>query len=498
MDSENNFVVFVLIFIAFIAMAGYIVDFDSLTEQQSIQQQTQLEEQNQEQVNEKLMDELEEPTKEQADEEPVDAVKQEKNQKNFGSYSGPTERDSSTPFFGIEEDFNKENDVASLSLDDFIDLRVKIARTHGGPFVWDNVEPEKGEFDFSITDKAVSDASDAGILIFASLWSYALWDQGHLSECMVGGEIDAVRERVIDYRCIPQDMNAHNNFVKELVERYDGDEDFGSYPLTEELKEKIRKNPVIYYEINNEVDAGNNIDTAKFFQGTIPEYVELLKNSYSSIKEVCSHCIVAVAAPAGETQEFYSEIFSLGAKNYFDMYNLHTIVDELTEVIVEIDKPVFISESIVREDTESIKELFYFALDGADLMIVNMAPDKFKYETKGIIEGTQREEEFLEEFLINKEGERNNVFFVIKNLATELEYFTEIELIETQAGITEFKFSFEEKKPVYVFFSEETGTQVFSPELNDFTVKDMYGNEIEVTNNSFELEEENIYFVKEN
>lgn len=402
------------------------------------------------------------------------------------------------PFFGIEEDFDKSNDIVSLSWKDMRDLGVKIVRTHGGPFVWDSIEPRKGEFDFTATDRAVREAFYSGVSIIASLWPYAMWDQGDREECKVSGRIDAMRGRVPDYRCKPQDMEAYRSFLKELVERYDGDDDFGSHPISEEMKEIIRRNPVIYWEIDNEVDAGDNREYAKFFVGTLEDYVDLLKNSYEAIKEACEECQVIVAAPAGSIRDYYSRLFSLGARDYFDIYNLHEPIRELKETVGTLDKPVFITEAGGKEGAELAKEAISLAGEGVTLAILSMVPDWPKYHTKDIGDDPKRKEEFFKGYLLSKDGSKASAYYTLQTLTTELEYFNAVEPVVVGIGVSGFKFYFEGKDPVYVLFINELGgaEKTVLVDFEGFTVKDLWGAERAMEGKSFTLERDNIYFVK--
>lgn len=391
------------------------------------------------------------------------------------------------PFFGIEEDFIQENDLISLTTKDLQELGAGIARTHGGPFVWDFVEPEKGKIDYKLTDKAVKEAADADITILASLWSYTMWDQGHLEECRVGGEIDAVRNRIPDYRCKPQDMQAHNRFLKDMVERYDGDENYGTQPISEEMKTKIRQNPVIYWEINNEVDVGDNIHTAKFFQGTIGEYVELLKESYTTIKEACPHCQVLIAAPATETGDYYQEIFSLDGGEYFDVYNLHQPIDELKKGLRTIDKPVIITEAGGQSGSELAKGAIRLAGDGVSSAMITMTPDRAKMESGG-------DKKKMEGFLLNSEGEKTKTYYSFQAVARELSGFTKAE--KTREGRIEcVRFSFSDKKPVEACYLDK-GASETTLELEEMReVTDLWGDK--QTTKKLDMEEDNVYFIHE-
>ncbi len=411
---------------------------------------------------------------------------------------------SSIPFFGIGEDFNKENDMVSLTSKDLKELNVGIARTEGEPFIWNLIEPKKGEFDFTITDKAVGEAADSQILILATLWSYALWDQGGKEECKVAEGFKSIP----NYRCKPQDMGAHKSFLKELVERYDGDDDFGSYPIEDSLKNKIKQNPVIYWEINNEVDSPG----LRFFAGSLEDYFDLLKNSYEAIKESCEECQVVIAAPVGpptgSVKNYYSSLLSLGAGNYFDIYNLHDSMSKLKETIGTIDKPVFVTEAGGGKAPEMAKIAISLAADGFASAFLSAVPTKGKYDQKTSIFG-QSEEEFFEEHIVGKDGSKTLQYYALQTLATELKYFQKLEPYEVKEGVTGFKFYFEDKAPIYIFFIGElvrystdpafqigNEQETLSLDFEEFLVKDLYGNE-ETKSKSFTLQKDNVYFVTE-
>jgi hypothetical protein len=411
------------------------------------------------------------------------------------------------PFFGVGEDFNKENDIASLSSEEWKELGVGIARTGGKPFIWENIEPEKGEFDFTLTDNAVSEAFDSGISILSTLWPYALWDQGNKEECKVTesiGEFPA-------YRCKPQDMEAYKSFLKELVERYDGDDDFGSYAIEDSLKNKIKQNPVIYWEIDNEVDLPADGEGARFFVGSLEDYFDLLKSSYEAIKEVCGECQVLIAAPAGteSIKYYYPQMISLGAEDYFDIYNLHGDIRVLEEIIGSIDKPVFLTEAGGGQGADFARIAVTLAADGFSSAMLGMVPDLEKYNAKKINENPEKEEEFFKEYLVNKEGGKTQQYYALQTLVSELEYFKKAESFYVKEGVAGFKFYFADKSPVYVFFIGEPVRAAYDLALKQgkeevtltldfekFLVKDLYSSE-EMKTGSFTLEKDNVYFVEE-
>ena len=311
-----------------------------------------------------------------------------------------------------------------------------------------------------------------------------------------------------NYKCKPQDMEAHKSFLKELVERYDGDDDFGNYPITDSLKNKIKQNPVIYWEINNEPDAPEN----RFFVGSLEDYFDLLKNSYEAIKESCEECQVVIAAPLGpplgSVKNYYSSLLSLGAGDYFDIYNLHDSMSELKKTIGTIDKPVFVTETGGGKASDMVKVAISSATDGFTSAFLATTPDKGKYDMKVGSSG-QNKEEFFEGYLLYEDGSKTPMYYALQTFATELKYFQKLEPYETKEGITGFKFYFEDKAFVYVFFIGElvrystdpslqigNNQETISLDFEEFLVKDLYGNE-ETKSKSFTLQKDNVYFVTE-
>jgi len=419
---------------------------------------------------------------------------------------------SSIPFFGIGEDFNKSNDVASLTSDDLRELGTKMIKIEmQEAFIWDFIEPSKGEFDFTLTDAVVSEASDSGVSVSPILWPYALWDQGDKEECKAA-ELGTMPEIMPKYRCKPQDMEAYKYFLKEFVERYDDDDDFGSYPIDESLKSKIRQNPIIYWRIIDEPDVGDDVTVERQFEGTLDDYFDLLKNSYEAIKDACEECQVVIAPPVESIEGYYSHLLSLGAGDYFDIYNMKALITELEEIAGPLDKPVF-ADAGGTDEVDMARRAILLAADGFSSVGLTAVPDWEKYNRK-VGGGMETEAEFFKGYLLFKDGSKTPMYYALQILVTELEYFKSVEPFEAGVdGVTGFKFYFEDKGPVYAFFIGDSQTyniwpvgpesplgneeETVSLDFEQFLVKDIYGNE-EIKSNSFTLKRDNVYFVTEN
>ncbi|MFC1645486.1 hypothetical protein ACFL08_05695 [Patescibacteria group bacterium] len=231
----------------------------------------------------------------------------------------------------------------------------------GMSVIWNDVEREKGEFDWSHLDEILSEGNEyfeGGVYNLAMIWPYANWDQktchngkkyeatGHLK----GGDEDLMLGT-------PCDFGAYAKFLEKVVERYDGDGIDDAPGL---------RTPVKYWEIMNEpAMQGGSIGGAgedlKFFVGTSEEYFNILKTSYEVIKKSDSDAKVAHGGMAGMHKkfvDFWTPIFEMGGGEYFDIANIHAVsVDENAEDLYVIkfkkfldkydlgDKPIWVTEA---------------------------------------------------------------------------------------------------------------------------------------------------------
>ncbi|MBT5022239.1 hypothetical protein HOK51_00760 [Candidatus Woesearchaeota archaeon] len=240
-------------------------------------------------------------------------------------------------------------------------------RPHPGPFMWGWIEESKDEFNFELIDKWAKQSGESNIAILATIFPFAKWDQNscHDSTCEVSEkdvffprenekdllflkEKNGVRMGIPQSRCVPCNFDDYKNFLKTLVERYDGDGIDDMQDL---------KIPIKHYEILNEPDLDSPDLT--FFKGTHEEYVEILKVSYETIKETCSDCKIVQGGAAGialNMLDYWDKIFELGGGQYFDIANIHYInYGDVTSLNVKdfkklmtkhnIEKPIWVTES---------------------------------------------------------------------------------------------------------------------------------------------------------
>jgi len=191
------------------------------------------------------------------------------------------ERGKITEKTEYKEEFARANRFGFVCFDTLAinDLRLGWVRPHPGPFIWGKIEPKRGEYDFSEADEVVQKAQSMGLNILATIWPYADWDQEEW------GNIDRfVKKRDFPElpfsRYKPYDMKAYKEFVKVLVERYDGD-GIDDMPGLER--------PIKYWEVINEpstsITSKLEGKSYGFFKGDAKDYFEVLKVTYEAIKE---------------------------------------------------------------------------------------------------------------------------------------------------------------------------------------------------------------------
>ncbi len=228
----------------------------------------------------------------------------------------------------------------------------------GFDVVWNSIEPEEGKFNWEETDNRIGDSDMGEVYYLSIIWPYANWDQKacHTEEkYKATGHLKRGNEDL--YMGAPCNMEAYANFIEKVVERYDGDG-------IDDMPGLIT--PVKYWEILNEPSMqggslGGAGEDLKFFVGTPQEYFEILKTSYETIKKADSEAKVLHAGMAGmqeEFVEFWTPVFELGAGDYFDIANIHSIsTSERTEDLFLIsfkkflesfgisDKPIWVTEA---------------------------------------------------------------------------------------------------------------------------------------------------------
>lgn len=178
-----------------------------------------------------------------------------------------------------------------------------VDREIAGLFTWNVIEPEKGTFNWEITDLAVKYAEKANVKFSAVIQPYAAWDQKDtepLSGCQ------ALDFAYYDFKAgSPKDTTEYENFLTKTVERYKGN--------------------VAVWEIGNEPDS-----QCSGFQNNPQAYFDLFKISSETIKKADPQAIVLNGGAletdmieAESIKTFWTKFFELGGGKYLDKFNLH-------------------------------------------------------------------------------------------------------------------------------------------------------------------------------
>ena len=223
-------------------------------------------------------------------------------------------------------------------------------RPHPGDAIWNEIERTRGNYDWSKLDKTVRSAQAFGLNLLITIWPYASWDQ---EACHANMEEtpDPFGGLLPTRKGIPCDWEAYEEFLRAMVERYDGDGENDMPGL---------RYPVRYWEIGNEPEMkhGNDI----FFQGTPEDYFLLLRRSAEAIRKADPDAKIlhaGIASGFDFSREFWEKVFSFeDAGNYFDIANVHDLqgsedgnVGFVKKLLVEKgieNKPVWVTEFSLR------------------------------------------------------------------------------------------------------------------------------------------------------
>lgn len=224
------------------------------------------------------------------------------------------------------------------------ELGIHWQRPHPGPFNRNEIERETGVYNWDQADRYVTESQDYGILIAATIWPYANWDQQKCHQKLPNSPRQDF-PMLGDYRGKPCDAEAYRGFIRALVERYDGDGQEDMPGL---------KYPVRYWEVINEPEMSEDL---LFFTGNpqSTEYLEVLRVTAGAVKEADSDARVlngGIAALTPREKPFWVEVLGGGAAS-IDVLTVHAIsaAEDLNLTALEalmkelgLDKPVWVTE----------------------------------------------------------------------------------------------------------------------------------------------------------
>jgi hypothetical protein len=176
-------------------------------------------------------------------------------------------------------------------------------------WTWKDMQPQEGPFDYSQYDMIVTLATEREIEVLPILFAVPAWASTAPPELIAErGNLSPVDR----YR--PRDMNTWLTYVRNVVERYDGDglEDAPGSP-------RLR-----YWEVWNEPNI------ALFWppEPTVNEYVSLLIATHEAILAADPAAKVVLGGMAGTGINpggggFLHDIYDAGAASYFDVVSIH-------------------------------------------------------------------------------------------------------------------------------------------------------------------------------
>ena len=238
-------------------------------------------------------------------------------------------------------------------------------RPHPGPFVWNQIENEKGKFSWEDVDQNVLYAQKHNQTILATIWPHADWEQ---KSCKRKKARSPFGKGFTKYLSKPCSMEDYKTFLLKLVDRYDGD---GSNDMPGLTK------PIKYWDIMNEPEFD------MFFRGSQEDFVEIFNFSSKIIKEKQKDAVIVMAGAAGmfpENKKYWKSVLPK-IKDHFDIANIHHIsgpdgqcdrelwVDEFAALLksVNVDKPIWVTEAMTCGSP--VKAWVKAFVNGAELII---------------------------------------------------------------------------------------------------------------------------------
>ncbi|MDO9581247.1 MAG: beta-galactosidase, partial [Bacteroidales bacterium] len=208
----------------------------------------------------------------------------------------------------------RENDSAYqsllINLKKVIQDRTKLVKATGFSldrelvpyFTWNLIEPQKGQFDWELTDIYVQAASNAGVKISAVIQPFAGWDQKNTQI-----NKDALDFAYYDYKAgPPNDIAEYQNFLTKMVERY--------------------KDEVAVWEIGNEPEnpGGGYKNNPEGYFNLVKITSETIKKADPEAKVTNGGAMEIVGKRESDSfKSYWTKFFALGGGQYLDYFNIH-------------------------------------------------------------------------------------------------------------------------------------------------------------------------------
>jgi hypothetical protein len=224
-------------------------------------------------------------------------------------------------------------------------------REYPGNFLWQKVQLNEHTLEYSQTDIAVKTAQNANKILVPQLWPLSKVDQGNcrpkaVPECQVP-ITDVMNKRGKENylpldRCSPCNLSTYYEFVREIVERYDGDGKGDMPTLLYPLK---------VWEFYDQPTLKK--DSLTYFKGTQQDYEKILNTTYVAMKDSCPTCQLlssAITEANPETVQFMTPVYESGQT---DIVNLQAPFSDIPDLgliqfksaFPETTKPVWMTNA---------------------------------------------------------------------------------------------------------------------------------------------------------
>jgi polysaccharide biosynthesis protein PslG len=209
--------------------------------------------------------------------------------------------------YGKDEDMQKAVEMIKA-------LNVGMVRMD---FLWADIEPEEGKFDFKKYDKIMNlfwknDIKVLGLLNYNAPWAAKEWNAA-------------------------PDPDLYTKYAVKVVKRY--------------------KNKIKYWEIWNEPD-----DPLYWYPITydMKAYTQLLKTVYPAMKKADPTCVVVMGGIAKFVPQSLKHIYKNGGKDYFDVVNAHPFQDpRLASALNQLRGTVKSLRKVMEEFGDGDKEIWF-------------------------------------------------------------------------------------------------------------------------------------------
>lgn len=321
---------------------------------------------------------------------------------------------------------------------DAVETGAHRSRPHPGPFIWGNVEPRAGTYEWQKIDQYLQQYEGTGFDLVVTVWPYAEWDQAACHSKMPAAGKESFPE-LGDYREKPCDMEAFQQFVQAAVERYDGDGKDDSPTV---------KHPIKHWEILNEPEMQDG--SLVFFRGTSQEYLDIMKAGHAAVKAADPEAKVLHAGISGfydKARNFWLPFFSAGGSDYFDITSYHDIgaqadlsIDDMLEFMDEAgySAPIWVTE--VEFEARALGAQSYTQAEWADFLVKSFTYAFARGAETLFYVGLSKSPADPEAWLVSESGVRQAPFHAYQTTSSLIDFFTGGQVVEytSTAGALSF------------------------------------------------------------